>query len=290
MKKNETIECRAKINLSLDVIGQRPDGYHNLEMLMQEVALCDILNITADTESEGIEIFCADPHVPCNSDNLAAKAALAYLAAAEIQAGVKISIEKHIPMGAGLGGGSSDAAGVLSALNAVFGNRLAFDRLSEIAASLGSDVPFFLHGGCMLAAGIGTELKRIPSLSRSLHILIAKPDIHVSTPHVYKSLRLDEKTVHPDTRGAISALENGDIEALARCCANVLETVTAAEYEEINEYKAIMSDFDAVYSLMSGSGSSVFGIFNEKKAAERAAESFRLRTSEVFLTKAAEQC
>lgn len=288
MIKKETIECHAKINLSLDVIGKRADGYHNLEMLMQEVALCDVISICADTESVGIEVSCEDSRVPCNDENLAARAAAAFLQAADIRAKICIGIEKHIPTGAGLGGGSSDAAGTLSALNSLFGNPLTLDRLSEIAAALGSDVPFFLHGGCMLATGIGTELKRVPSISRELYILIAKPEFHVSTPHVYRSLRLDAGILHPNTRGAVDALKSGDVNALARCSANVLETVTAAEYSEIDAYKAEMRNCGAVYSLMSGSGPSVFGIFAEKKAALDAAERLIPCTNEIFLTRAAE--
>lgn len=285
MTKSKCVKCHAKINLSLDVIGKRPDGYHDLEMLMQEIELHDLLEITADTSSScrSVEIFCDKAEIPNNGDNLAAIAAEKFMDTAEISASVKIRLQKNTPSGAGLGGGSSDAAGVLSAMNDMFEKPLSDKRLSEIASEIGSDVPFFLLGGCCLATGTGTTLEAVPSL-RGAHILLAKPDFPVSTPHVYKSLKLNEATKHPNTQGVLKALADGDLSALAANTGNVLESVTAAEHGEIEQYKAIMLKHGAVYSLMSGSGPTVFGIFTDQKNAENAAKVLETLTSEVFVT------
>lgn len=284
MIKSKIIKCHAKINLSLDVIGKRSDGYHDLEMLMQEIGLHDVIEITADTSSpRKVEIVCDRDDVPSNCDNLAAIAAEKFFESSAISASVKIRLEKNIPSGAGLGGGSSDAAGVLSAMNRLFENPLTAAHLSAIAAEIGSDVPFFLIGGCCLATGTGTHLSPVTSLC-GVHILLAKPDFPVSTPHVYKSLKLSEATQHPDTRGVVDALRRGDSSKLSECAGNVLESVTAAEHEEIEKYKSIMSEHGALYSLMSGSGPSVFGIFADKHRAETAARVLEKLTPEVFIT------
>ena len=288
MLEKFSLKCCAKINLSLDVINRREDGYHNLEMLMQAIDISDELTVTADRSAVcGVEISCGgdifgNECVPQNADNLAARAAALFMEETGIRCGIKIEITKHIPVGAGLGGGSSDAAGTLSAMNRLFGKPLSYSALAGIAAKIGSDVPFFLTGGCMLAEGIGTKLSPLPRLS-GVTVVVAKPPFGVSTPHVYKNLRLDCDVRHPDTRGAIRALESGSLAALAACCGNVLETVTAAEHAEIDEYKKIMNGCGAVYSLMSGSGPTVFGIFEDEEDAAAAHKIFREKTREVYI-------
>lgn len=278
-----TINCHAKINLSLDVLNRREDGYHNLEMVMQEISLCDVVHVSAEPDGCGIEVKCSNESVPQNADNIAAKAAELFLSASGICASVKIHIEKHTPMGAGLGGGSSDAAGVLKALNALFENPLSNQKLAEIGAKLGADVPFFLFGGCMLAEGIGTVLSPAPAI-KDVFILLAKPPFSVSTPHVYKNLSLSEKTKHPNTKEVLLALEAGDLMRLAQSTGNVLETVTSNEHPEIEEYKKIMLENGAVYSLMSGSGPTVFGVFKNRSDADAAADVLRQKTNEVYVT------
>ena len=285
MKTTVKRDCFAQVNLSLDVLNRREDGYHNLEMIMQTVSLKDTITISVDDEATEncIYVKCDNSEVPQNGDNLAAKAAELFLEMADLTARVDISIEKHIPMGAGLGGGSSDAAGVLCGLNEAFGNVLKTEDLAHIAGRIGSDVPFFIYGGAMLAEGTGTVLSEVTA-PKGLTVLIAKPMFPVSTPYVYKNLRLDENTKHPDTKAVIDALKDSDLEKLARHCGNVLETVTATEHKEIGEYKTIMTEHGAVYALMSGSGPSVFGVYESRERAEGAYNVLKRLTDEVYIT------
>ncbi len=280
--KHFEIKCPAKINLSLDVVSRRSDGYHNLSMIMQEIKLFDILafDITDGTE---IILTSTDSSVPTDDTNLIIKAAKAFFDKSNITASARIHLCKNIPMGAGLGGGSTDAAGTLTALNTVFDKPLTADELAAIAKTLGADVPFFLYGGCMLAEGIGEMLTPLPPLTNS-YVVLAKPSVHVSTAYVYKNLVLNESIRHPDTKSAIAALESGNLDLMAASCGNVLETVTAKEYPEIEEYKRIMLRHGAAYSLMSGSGSSVFGIFADKVSAGNAYNEFKNITPFVYLT------
>ncbi len=275
------IKCPAKINLSLDVLNRREDGYHNLSMIMQEIRLYDILTLETG-DFGGITLTADKDWIPTDDSNLIVKAAKLFYEKTGIKDGVKIHLEKNIPMGAGLGGGSTDAAGTLAALNGMYEEPLSIDALAVMAKSLGADVPFFLYGGCMLAEGIGEKLTPVSPLTNGF-IVVAKPQVHISTPWVYKNLVLDSSTVHPDTSAVITALENGDIDLLAKSAGNVLESVTAKEYPEIEEYKNIMKESGAAYSLMSGSGSSVFGIFKEEASARSAQERFKGLTDEVYI-------
>ena len=283
MKKTITVNCPAKINLSLDVLGKRDDGYHNLSMIMQELSLADVIHVSMSGNENKIDVSCSNPHVPLGSDNIASRAAEMFLSEINKSCHVEIHIEKNIPMGAGLGGGSSDAAGVLKALNSLSGSPLSTESLCEIGAKLGADVPFFLYGGSMLAEGIGTVLSEAPAL-KGAFVLLAKPPFGVSTPFVYKNLRLTEETNHPDTNAVLSALDSGDLGALAKSAGNVLESVTASIHPEIEDYKKIMMENGAVYSLMSGSGPTVFGVFEDRQKAESSAEILKNKTNEVFVT------
>lgn len=278
--KTFEIKCPAKINLSLDVVSRRQDGYHNLSTIMQAINLFDTLTFEI---SEGNEILLTstDKSVPTDDSNLIIKAAKSFFDKTGISASARIHLCKNIPMGAGLGGGSTDAAGTLTALNTIFDNPLTADELAVVAKTLGADVPFFLHCGCMLAEGIGEILSPLPPLTNA-YILLAKPPISVSTAYVYKNLVLDENINHPDTRSAITALKTGDLNLLASSCGNVLETVTSKEYPEIEEYKKIMLTHGAAYSLMSGSGSSVFGVFADKESVEMAYQEFKKITATVY--------
>lgn len=279
--KNFEIKCPAKINLSLDVVSRRSDGYHNLSMIMQEIGLFDILTFEISDGNE-IKLTCNDSSVPTDDTNLIIRAAKAFFDKAKISASARIHLCKNIPIGAGLGGGSTDAAGTLTALNTVFDKPLTTEELAVMAKSLGADVPFFLYGGCMLAEGIGEILTPLPTLTNA-HIVLAKPPISVSTAYVYKNLVLDESIRHPDTKSALTALETGNLDLLAVSCGNVLETVTAKKYPEIDEYKKIMLRHGAAYSLMSGSGSSVFGIFADKDSANLAYNEFKGITPFAYL-------
>ncbi len=283
MKKELEIKCPAKINLSLDVINRRDDGYHNLSMIMHEINLFDILKISiCDSTTSTIQFSCDNEDIPTDDSNLVVKMAKLFFEKTGITASARIHLCKNIPSGAGLGGGSSDAAGTLSALNTLFENPLEATELKTLAKSLGADVPFFLHGGCMLAEGIGEILTPLPPLGNAF-VVVAKPDISISTAYVYKNLVLDETTIHPDIKASISALQNGDIDALAKTAGNVLETVAEKMHPEISEYKKKMLALGASYSLMSGSGSSVFGVFKDKLSAEKALSEFRKITEESYL-------
>ncbi|MBO4941670.1 MAG: 4-(cytidine 5'-diphospho)-2-C-methyl-D-erythritol kinase [Clostridia bacterium] len=283
MKKELEIKCPAKINLALDVVNRRDDGYHNLSMIMQEIKLFDILKISVcDSSKSSIQFSCDNESIPSDDNNLVVKAAKLFFEKVGITAQARIHLRKNIPSGAGLGGGSSDAAGTLSALNMIFENPLDDDLLKTLAKSLGADVPFFLCGGCMLAEGIGEILTPLPPLKNAF-IVLAKPKVSISTAYVYKNLILDETTIHPDIKTSISALQNSDIDALAKSAGNVLETVAENMHPEIKEYKNKMLALGASYSLMSGSGSSVFGIFKDKSSAEKALSEFRKITKESYL-------
>ena len=283
MEKEFQIQCPAKINLSLDVVSRRPDGYHNLKMIMHEIGLYDTLTFSvSQNDKTEIKLTSDSKYMPTDENNLVFRAAELFFSKTGITATARIHICKKIPMGAGLGGGSTDAAGTLTALNKLYGNPLTLDELSVLAKSLGADVPFFLHGGCMLAEGIGEILSPVAPL-KNAYIVLAKPPIHISTPWVYKNLVLDESIKHPNTNNVIVALETGDFDMLAESAGNVLETVTAREYPEIENYKKIMMNHGATYSLMSGSGSSVFGIFREESSAKSAADVFRQLTEDTYL-------
>lgn len=282
MRKFLETKCRAKVNLTLDVLNKRPDGYHNLEMIMHEAGPYDIIAVEINTEGEGIDLSCTRSDIPLGSDNTCYRAAEQFLNAAGIRAQINIKITKNIPAGAGLGGGSSDAAGVIKALDALFGCRMEKDKMAEIGKAVGADVPFFIYGGCALAEGIGERLTPLKELSGA-RILIAKPNLSVSTPYVFKKFRLSGKLSHPNTAACVEAVKNGDLAALSAAAGNVLESVTEAENPVIGEYKKIMKSFGAAYSLMSGSGPSVFGVFECEQAAERARAEFLKITNEVYI-------
>ncbi len=283
MKKELEIKCPAKINLSLDVVNRRSDGYHNLSMIMQEVKLFDILKISVcDSQDSIIQFSCDNENIPTDDSNLVAKAAKLFFEKTGITAQTRIHLCKNIPSGAGLGGGSSDAAGTLIVLNKLFKSPLSDAEMKSLAKSLGADVPFFLSGGCMLAEGIGEILTPLPPLENAF-IVLAKPDISISTAYVYKNLILDETTKHPDINTSIMALQNSDLDALAKSAGNVLETVAENMHPQISEYKKKMLTLGAAYSLMSGSGSAVFGVFKDNSSAKKALSEFQKITKDAYL-------
>ena len=282
MDKKIKIECPAKINLSLDVIGKRSDGYHELKMIMHTVNICDYLEVGLRLDA-AISIVSDNKVVPCGEENTVYKAAKEFFAKLKRSCGVQINIKKNIPIGAGMAGGSTDAAGTLKALNLLTGNPFLDSELEKIGKEVGADVPFFIRGGCQLCEGIGDILTPLPEM-KGVFLTVAKPDVMVSTPWVYKNLTLDENSVHSDTPLLISALEKGEYEKFSGNSSNTLETVTAKKYPEINEYKNIMQKNGAFFAMMTGSGSAVFGLFRKKEQAERAANCFKEKTDEVFVT------
>ena len=273
------INAHAKINIVLNIVGKRSDGYHDVDMIMQTVSLCDIINV--EKIFSGIEIS-GTGSLPYDETNLAYRAAKLFFDISGKRGGCKIHLEKHIPVCAGMAGGSSDAAAVLKALNTLYGKPLSAKVLSKISAKLGADVPYCIQGGTARATGIGDMLTPIAPIKKST-VLIVKPPISVSTPWAYKSLNHSE-LLHPDTEGAVRAIESGDMEALYSLMGNSFEASVFTAYPEIAEIKKRMLELGAKASLMSGSGSAVFAIFDDENPAKAAYKEFSQKYTDVFLT------
>ncbi len=276
--------CRsyAKINLTLDITGKRADGYHEVEMIMQTVSLYDL--VIVDAVPRGISIVGNVKHLPWNEKNIAYKAAALFFERTGIKGGAKILLKKNIPVAAGLAGGSGNAAAVLVALNALYGEYLPYEKLACLAAELGADVPFCINGGTQLATGIGEVLTPLPSFAGHT-VLIVKPPVNVSTAEIYKRIDSAPITDRPDTPAVIRAIEAGDFYGVASGLGNVMESVTAAMHPSIGGIKQKMLLNGAAGALMSGSGSAVFGLFDDYKKAKKSADSFAYQYGEVYLVK-----
>lgn len=281
--KSIEVKCMAKINLAIDVIGKRPNGYHDVRMVMQQVDIYDTVRIVLRSDGE-ITLDSNDKNMPCDDTNLAYKAAKLYLETTGIENGCDIYIEKRIPMGAGMAGGSSDAAGVINGLNTIFSDRLKLDERLKLGEKLGADVPFCIHGGCVLAEGIGEILTVLPEPPK-VYYLIAKPKQSVSTKWVYEHLDFNKKPENLNIDKLILAIKKGDLESMYKNMGNVLESATMPICEDIKVYKNKLIRLGADYSLMSGSGSAVFGMFKDKETASYARDNFKLTfpSSEVWL-------
>lgn len=263
-----SLKALAKINLGLDVVRRREDGYHEVRMIMQTIHLYDRLKITK-TKTPGIEIHSNLPFLPVNENNLVYKAGKLLMDEFGIREGVRVDLLKRIPVAAGMAGGSSDAAAMLYGINQLFGLKLSRQALMERGVTIGADVPYCLMRGTALAEGIGEKLKQLPPMVKC-PVLIAKPQISVSTKFVYQNLKLDEHMVHPDIDTLIQDIRNKDLQATARDMGNVLETVTIPNYPVIAQIKEQMMHSGAVNSMMSGSGPTVFGLFENEKQAKKA--------------------
>ena len=284
MGQELVFKAYGKINLGLDVVRRLENGYHEVRMIMQSVKLADIVTIKRISEDK-IVVRTDQENLPCDERNLAYKAAKLMKEKYSVQDGVEIFLEKHIPMAAGMAGGSADCAAVLKGLNELFGLGLTLEDMQKTGVKLGADVPYCLMGGCALSEGIGevlTALKTPPACT----VLLAKPDIDVSTKYVYEHLKLDTLERHPDIDGMMQDIEEGNLEKLCGKLENVLESVTGKEYPVIGEIEKIMKDAGAPAAVMSGSGPTVFGIFKGTKAAETAMAGIRERNlaKEVFLS------
>ena len=283
MDKTITRKAYAKINLGLDVVRRLPNGYHEVRMIMQNVGIYDVL--TFEKAEAGITLQVDHQELPADGSNLIWKAAKLLLDTAGIQGGVRITLEKHIPIAAGMAGGSTDAAAAFLGINELYEIGYDIEQLKALGVKIGADVPYCIQGGTALAEGIGEILSELPA-PPACYLVIAKPDINVSTKFVYENLRANELTYHPDIDGMIKALEMGDLKGITDRLGNVLETVTVPAYPIIEEIKTVMRREDAEEALMSGSGPTVFGIFTEKEKAEAAAQ--RVRDAElakqVFVT------
>jgi len=265
---NIILKALAKINLGLDVVRRREDGYHEVRMIMQTIHLYDKLEIKKTTAS-GITITSNLSYVPTNENNLVYKAGKLLMDEFDIKEGVSVDLQKRIPVAAGMAGGSSDAAAMLYGLNEIFGLGLTRQQLMERGVKIGADVPYCLMRGTALAEGIGEKLTSLPPMVKC-PVLIAKPQISVSTKFVYENLKLDENTIHPDVDQLVTDIKNKDLHAIAGHMGNVLETVTIPEYPIIAEIKAQMMKSGAINSMMSGSGPTVFGLFEDEEIARKA--------------------
>ncbi len=270
----------AKVNLTLDVLGKRDDGYHDVKMIMQTLGLFDL--IIVDKDKNGINIKTNIKSLPTGEKNIAWQAAKAFFDYTKIDAGAKILIHKNIPIAAGLAGGSGNAAAVLCALDKLYGTELSDEELCRIGLSLGADVPYCILGGTQLAEGIGEKLTEIKPLPKTIFLLV-KPPISISTGDIYRAIDSCEDLKHPDTEAVINAIEKGDVKAVAEGLSNVMEMVTASDNPVICEIKAAMMKNGALGAQMSGSGPTVFGIFDDYKKAKDAADEMNRRFSEVFL-------
>ncbi|WP_459076762.1 4-(cytidine 5'-diphospho)-2-C-methyl-D-erythritol kinase [Herbivorax alkaliphila] len=275
------LKANAKINLSLDVLGKRDDGYHEVKMIMQSINLHDevFMQITED----GIEVSCNKHWVPSGSGNIAYKAAELLMKKYGVKKGVKIKIIKNIPVAAGLAGGSADAAAVIKGINKLFSLNLSQKELMNLGKDIGADVPFCLKGGTVLSEGIGEMLTPTKPF-QNVNILLVKPKISVSTPWVYKNLNIKNISERPDTEGILNAIKNEDIVYVAKNMKNVLETVTVNRYRVIQEIKNKLIKYGALGSIMSGSGPTVFGIFENKKKAYFAYEKVKNSRWQCFMT------
>lgn len=282
--KELKLKAMAKINLGLDVLRKREDGYHDLRMIMQTIRLYDRVQLTV-TEAPGIRVKTNLSFLPVNEDNLVYKAANLLMEEFHITKGLYINLEKHIPVAAGLAGGSSDAAAVLVGVNRLFKLGLSQQALMERGVKLGADVPYCIMRGTALAEGIGEKLTALPA-PPDCYVLIAKPKVHVSTKFVYGNLRANELQDHPDIEGQIQALRAGDLYGLAERMGNVLETVTIPAYPVIEEIKNEMKHMGAVNAMMSGSGPTVFGLYDDKAKARKAYEKLKKGSiaKQVYLT------
>lgn len=265
-----TQRAYAKINIGLDVLRRRADGYHEVKMIMQTVDIYDELVLERRKEP-GIELRMDNSELPSGGDNLICRAADLLFLEKKITGGVNISLTKRIPIAAGMAGGSADAAAALRGVNELFDLGYSLTELQALGVGLGADIPYCLTGGTMLSEGIGEILTPLPA-PPAAHLVIAKPDINVSTAFVYGNLHADSLAWHPDIDGMIAALQKGDLDGITGRLGNVLETVTVKAHPVIEQIKELLRKQGAENALMSGSGPTVFGIFKEKETAARAAE------------------
>ena len=271
-----TLSANAKINLTLDILGTREDGYHEVAMIMQEISLHDTLSVGKINQGISLTIVIEGQqgNLPADESNLCWKAAALVQKEYNLQEGVEIHLTKRIPMAAGLAGGSADAAAVLKGMNHLFRLGMTEARLCELGARLGSDIPFCIMGGTMLATGRGEVLTRLPSFPR-LSVVLAKPPVGVSTAWAYKTYDAGYDGPHPDNEAMLEAIHGGDAHKAAGLLCNVLEGVTETEHPVIADYKSLMMEHGAMASMMSGSGPTVFGLVREKQQAWHLADTLK---------------
>lgn len=279
-----SLKALAKINLGLDVVRRREDGYHEVRMIMQTIQLYDRLDIKR-TQEPGIQIQTNLSFLPVNENNLIYKAAKLMMDEFSITDGVSVKLDKRIPVAAGMAGGSTDAAAMLIGVNRLFSLGLTKRQLMERGVQIGADVPYCIMRGTALAEGIGEALSPLPPMVKC-PVLVAKPSISVSTKFVYQNLKLDDTTIHPDIDRLIDDIKAKNLHDIAAHMGNVLETVTIPNYPVIDEIKKHMLSNGAVGAMMSGSGPTVFGLFDDEDTAKKAYKAMRSShlARQVYLT------
>ena len=278
------LKALAKINLGLDVVRRREDGYHEVRMVMQTIHLYDQLLIQK-SETPGIQIHSNLSFLPVNENNLVYKAGKLLMDEFDIHTGVSVELNKRIPVAAGMAGGSTDAAAMLYGMNQLFGLKLKRKDLMERGVQIGADVPYCIMRGTALAEGLGEKVSGLPPMVKC-PVLIAKPAVSVSTKFVYQNLKLNEQTPHPDIDALITDIRNSDLDNICADMGNVLETVTIPNYPVIAQIKEQMLKSGAKASMMSGSGPTVFGLFGDEETARRARAEMKASglAKQVYLT------
>ena len=277
-----TEQAYAKLNLALDILGKRPDGYHELRMVMQSIDLADHLTVSTQAES-GVTVTADLPYLPRGDGNIAAKAAARFFEAAGVPPeGLSIDIRKQIPVCAGMAGGSSDGAAVLRILRRLYTPDMPGERLEEIGALVGSDVPYCVRGGTVLAEGRGERLTDLPPLP-PCWLVVCKPPCSVSTPELFAQVRLKKLRCHPDMSGMLRSLEQQDLEGVSRRLYNVFEDVLPRRYAEVFSIKSDLLGLGAMGASMTGSGPTVFGIFRDREPAVLAAEALSRQYPAAYL-------
>ena len=276
------IKAYAKINIALDVVGKRDDGYHLLKMIMQTVDLYDIIEL--EKCNSGINLKCNKHYVPTDEKNLAYKAAKLFMEAYSIESGVNINIIKNIPVSAGLAGGSTDGAAVIKLMNKMFNINAGDDELEKIALKIGADVPYCINGGTALCEGIGEKITKLKPFKDKIVVLV-KPPFGVSTKEVYKAFDLSRVVFHPKTSEIINAMENDDVYFVANNMKNLLENVTLKKHRVISNIKSDMNDNGAISSMMSGSGPTVFAFFDDMLKAQKCYDEMKKKFKDVYITR-----
>ena len=282
------LKSRAKINLSIDVLGKREDGYHLVEMIMQTIDLYDVIKIR-ELSSDDIILKSNSSDIPLDDNNIVYKAINLLKNKFNINKGVEIFIQKNIPIAAGMAGGSSNAAAVLVGLNKLWGLNLSELDLQKLGFKLGADVPFCISGKAALAQGVGEELSFIKGLPKDISILICKPEIFVSTKDVYEGLDLNNIQNRPDNKKLLEDLRQENIQSLAKNMVNVLESVTSRHYREIKEIEKVMMENGALGSMMSGSGPTVFGLYKNREDALKSEKELLKNYKQVYVVNSSEE-
>lgn len=282
------LKSRAKINLSIDVLGKREDGYHLVEMIMQTIDLYDVIKIR-ELSSDDIILKSNSSDIPLDDNNIVYKAINLLKNKFNINKGIEIFIQKNIPIAAGMAGGSSNAAAVLVGLNKLWGLNLSELDLQKLGFKLGADVPFCISGKAALAQGVGEELSFIKGLPKDISILICKPEIFVSTKDVYEGLDLNNIQNRPDNKKLLKDLRQENIQSLAKNMVNVLESVTSRHYREIKEIEKVMMENGALGSMMSGSGPTVFGLYKNREDALKSEKELLKNYKQVYVVNSSEE-